>query len=185
MPILSRSGALACLGAALLGWGTAACAAAPRQRPIKGGDVDTGGGTLTAARKYLEGRWHLLTYDITPPGQPAIHLTPANGQGTLVYDEFGNLDIEIRVDDATARTLDRVGIQTTDGMLSEKGHAAVDLQQKTITFMLDSRQNFEANKGPIDLKKPRYWQVDGNILTLTTKGDDGKPVAVGRWEKMP
>ena len=38
---------------------TAGCSAAPRQRPVEGGPVDTGAGTLTSARKFLEGRWTL------------------------------------------------------------------------------------------------------------------------------
>jgi len=185
MPVLlSRARVLNCIGAALLGWGIVACAAGPRTRPIKGGDVDTGGGTLAAARRYLEGRWNLLTYDLTVPGQPAIHLTQANGTGLLTYDEFGNVEMEIRVDEATAKILDRGGIETANGVLSEKGHAAVDLQRKTLTFMMDSQPTFVRSTGPLALNRPRYWDVNGNILTLTTKGDDGKPLSVGRWQKQ-
>jgi hypothetical protein len=33
------------------------CAGAPIQKPIDVGPVATGGGSLTEARKYLEGRW--------------------------------------------------------------------------------------------------------------------------------
>jgi hypothetical protein len=33
------------------------------------------------------------------------------------------------------------------------------------------------------LNRPRYWEIDGNKLTLTTKGDDGEPTSIGRWEK--
>jgi hypothetical protein len=44
---------------------TAACAASPRQRPVSAGDVDTGANSLTAARKQLEGRWTLISLDIS------------------------------------------------------------------------------------------------------------------------
>jgi len=64
-----------------------ACTGAPRPRP-KGGPVDQGPGSVTAARKYLEGRWTLESFEVFPPGKPAVTLT---GQGTLLYDQFGNL----------------------------------------------------------------------------------------------
>src|SRR5262245_22906762 len=99
---LLRAGMLSLAGATLLG-GMVSCAAGPRTRPIKGADVDTGGGTLAQARRYLEGTWSLVSYEIMPPGQAPIQV---KGQGTLTYDEFSNLNMEIRVDDATGRMLD-------------------------------------------------------------------------------
>ena len=75
---------------------TAACAAKPIQKPIGLGEVDKGAGSLTAARQYLQGRWSLMSYQIFPAGQPPIQL---NGNGTLTYDEFGNMDIR-RLDQA-------------------------------------------------------------------------------------
>ena len=79
---------------ALAAAGAAGCSAAPRQRPVKGGDVDTGAGTLASARKYLEGRWTLESFQIYPPGKGPIAL---NGSGTLVYDDRSNLRMEIRL----------------------------------------------------------------------------------------
>jgi hypothetical protein len=52
----------------------AACAGGPRQRPVEGGPVDAGPGSLTAARKYLQGRWTLESFNVFPPGKPAITL---------------------------------------------------------------------------------------------------------------
>jgi len=40
-------------------------------------------------------------------------------------------------------------------------------------------------KGPLSYGQPRHWDVKGNVLTLTTKGDDGRAVAVGVWQKAP
>jgi hypothetical protein len=34
------------------------------------------------------------------------------------------------------------------------------------------------------VSRPRHWQVDGNVLTLTTKDDAGKPVSVSKWRKI-
>ena len=33
------------------------------------------------------------------------------------------------------------------------------------------------------MNRPRHWEVAGSLLTLTTRGDDGKPLSVGRWRK--
>ena len=73
----------------------AACTSAPRQRPVEMGPVAAGAGSLTAARTFLEGRWTLESFTIYPSGKPPI--TP-KGSGTLTYDEFGNLRMEIRAD---------------------------------------------------------------------------------------
>ena len=91
-----------CLAVFVLITATAACAAAPRERPIGLGPVDTGAGSLTAARKYLEGRWSLTSFDVYPPGGAPIRL---NGSGTLVYDAYSNLQMEIRTDQPTADLL--------------------------------------------------------------------------------
>jgi len=160
---------------------TASAPIAAEQR----GPVDKGPGTLAAARKYLEGRWDLQTYDIMPPGQATIHLTKQTGKGTLVYDDFGNLEMDIKVDEPTAKLLAAAGIQTKNGSLYSKGKTAVDLQGKTLRFILDGQPPAGAPSGPIALNKLRHWEVDGNMLTLTTKDDAGKVVSVGKWQKMP
>jgi hypothetical protein len=179
---LTRAGASIRICAVLVGLAGAACAAAPRQRPVKGGDVDTGPGTVAAARKYLEGVWTLLSYEIFPPRQPSIRL---NGQGTLSYDSYGNLKMEIRVDDAMAQSLERAGIPTAHGAISITGRTALDMQARTLTYLVDAQPSGMAGSGPLGLNRPRHWQVDGNVLTLTTNGDDGGTVSVGRWQKMP
>ena len=105
-----RSG-LSSLGIALCLTSLAGCHSAPSQRPMKAGPVDTGAGTLTQARKYLEGRWTLESFEVFPPGGPAITL---KGSGTLSYDEFSNLRIEIRADQASSDLLRAAGIEIRD-----------------------------------------------------------------------
>ena len=144
------------------------------------GPVDTGPGTLTAARKYLEGRWRLLTYEVRLPGKPPIIL---QNEGMLTYDAFGNLTIEVYVNPEQATTLAEGGIRTTKGMLRTSGKTAINLQERTLTFLVEGAPPLGAQAGPFALNRPRHWQVDGNVLTLTTKGDDGQPAAIGRWEK--
>jgi hypothetical protein len=144
------------------------------------GPVDKGPGTLTAARKYLEGRWTLLSYEIFPPGEKPVRL---EGKGTLFYDDFGNLEMDIRVDGKTALVLEGVGIPTTDGILTTKGRTVINLQGRTLVFVLEGQPAFGHPSGPLALNRPRHWQVEGDELTLTTKGDDGQPLSISRWKK--
>jgi hypothetical protein len=159
------------------------CAAAPRTKPLPTTRIDTSPTTVEAARKYLQGRWSLLSFEVFPPGRPAIRIV---GSGTLVYDDFGNLDMQIRVDDqATSEELRHAGISLVEGMISSAGRAVIDMQARTLTYILEGRGPLVPTSptGPLELGRPRYWEVHDNILTLTTRGNDGQPVAVGRWQK--
>jgi hypothetical protein len=77
------------------------------------------------------------------------------------------------------------GIPTENGSLYTKGKTAVDMQGRTLRFILEGQPPTSAPSGPIALNKLRHWQVDGNILTLTTKDEAGKVVSVGKWQKAP
>jgi hypothetical protein len=166
----------------LLLLGVAACAGGPRQRPVEGGPVDQGPGSVTAARKYLEGRWTLESFEVFPPGKPAVTLT---GQGTLLYDQFGNLRMEIRTDEASADLLRAAGIDIRDNLISTDGRAVVDMPNRTITYITRGEGFATPSSGPLALNRPRHWQVDANQLTLTTKDANGKALSVGRWRRMP
>ena len=155
------------------------CAAAPINKPIDVGPVASGSGSLTAARKYLEGRWTLESFEVHPPGKPVVML---KGQGTLSYDDFGNLAMEIRTDQATSDLLQAAGIEVQNGIISSRGRTAVDMQNRTLTYILEGQP---AGTGPLATSRPRYWQVDGNLLTLTTKDNAGNPASISKWRKNP
>ena len=155
------------------------CTGGPRTRPVVGGPVAAGTGSLTEARKYLEGEWILESFEVFPPGRPPISV---KGTGILIYDEFGNMRMELRTDQATGDALRPVGIDVRDGVMSTEGRTAVDLQNRTLTYVLEG-QPPAAPGGPLALNRPRHWEVAGSLLTLTTRGDDGKPLSVGRWRK--
>ena len=91
--------------------------------------------------------------------------------------------MNVKVDGDTALILEKVGIPTTDGVLTTKGRTVIDLQHQTLVFVLDGQPSFGAPSGPLALNRPRHWVVEGQVLTLTTKGDDGQPLSVSRWQK--
>jgi hypothetical protein len=173
-----RRGPTALLLMALAAGGATACGAAAGERPVEGGPVDTGPKTLTAARQYLEGRWSLESFQVYPPGQPPVTLA---GSGTLVYDDFGNLRMEIRADEKSADALRAAGIDIRDGLISTNGRTAVDLQNRTLTYVLEGQAPLV--RGPLGMHRPRHWVVEGDTLTLTTRDDAGQPLSVGRWKK--
>jgi hypothetical protein len=158
----------------------AACKGGPRLRPVSAGDVDTGAGSLTAARKFLEGRWSLESFEVFPPGGQPIRLT---GMGTLVYDEFGNLKMDIRTDEKTASALTKAGIDIRNGVLSSDGRTVVDLQNRTLTYIIQGQPAPGVAAGPLAANRPRHWEVVGDVLTLTTKDAKGEALSVGRWKK--
>jgi hypothetical protein len=113
------------------------------------------------------------------PGKPVVTL---KGQGTLTYDAFGNLAMEIRTDVATSDQLRAAGIDIRDGTISSSGRTAVDMQNRTLTYVIEGQP--VAGTGPLAASRPRYWQVEGTTLTLTTKDDAGNATSIGRWRKI-
>lgn len=158
------------------------CMGAPRQRPVQGGPVDQGPESIAAARKFLEGRWTLESFEVFPPGKPPITL---KGAGTLNYDEFGNLRIEIRADEKAADLLRAGGVELRDGTISSDGRTVVDMQNRTLTYILPGQTVGAAAAGPLAPSRPRHWEVKGDLLFLSTKDESGKPLSTGRWKKMP
>ncbi len=167
---------------AVLMAGAIACATgSPRQRPISAGPVETGAGTTTAARKFLEGRWILESFVVSPPGGKPITL---KGSGVLNYDDFGNLEMNVKADEASSDLLRAGGIVIPDGVISTSGRTAIDVPNKTLTYILDGQSSaMKTGGGPLSPNRPRHWEVSGEVLTLTIKDESGAPVAVSRWKK--
>ena len=174
--------ALGLVGLAVLLTSVGACAARDRERPLPTTRVESGSGTVAQARKYLEGRWILESFEVRQPGKPAVML---KGTGVLNYDDFGNLRMEIRADQETSDQLRAAGIVIRDGVISTDGRTAIDLQNRTLTYVLEGQPANVAGGGPLAANRPRHWEVTENELTLTTKDDAGAPVAISKWKKTP
>ena len=168
---------IALVGAVML---AASCTAAPRQRPLPIGAVNKGPGTVTQAREYLQGRWSLVSMELFPPNEPAIHVV---GSGQLVYDDFANMTVNLRVDEATARLFERIGIAAPNGVIATTGRTLVDMTSRTLSYTLEGQQAVRPATHPLDTNRPRYWEVDGKTLTLRTKDDSGKVISVAVWRK--
>ncbi len=70
--LFSMAGVWRAAGVAALLVAATACAGAPRQKPLPMGRVESGPGTLAEARKFLEGRWALESFEVRPPGKAPI-----------------------------------------------------------------------------------------------------------------
>ena len=168
------------MAVALLLTAAAACAAAPRTRPLPIGDIETGPGTVQGARKFLEGRWALESFEIRSADGKQV---PLKGSGVLDYDDFGNLRMEIRADQASSDVLRAAGVNIRDGVISTDGRTAIDLQNKTLTYFLEGQP--ATGSGPLAMNRPRHWEVTADQLTLTTRDDSGAPISVSRWKRRP
>lgn len=145
---------------------TAHCAASPSRRPLDLEPVATGAGTLAEARRSLEGVWTLVSFEVRPPGRPAV---PISATGRLTYDAYANLIMDVRADESAAQTLNDAGLVTTERRIAVKGRTGPDAAGPT--------------SGPLALSRPRHWQLADGVLTLTTHGDDGTPISVSRWKR--
>jgi hypothetical protein len=155
----------------------AGCTAAPRKRPVKMGDVNTGPGSLESVRRQLEGQWELVALEIIDASGKA---TKRNAAGHLSYDAYGNLGI-------TGRLLDTDQPQTSvSGMLAYTGRAVIDPPKSRIVLMdVQSKlPSSEAIPAEVAADKVRFYTIEGNMLTLTVK--DAAGVTTGRttWHKL-
>ncbi len=160
---------------------TAAYAAAPHQTQSPSQRTGSGGPTLAEARKFLQGRWALESFEVRPPGKAPIF---PKGSGVLNYDDIGNMRVEIRADEASSDLLRAAGINIRDGIISSDGRTVIDLQNKTITYFVEGqRSSLQTGGGPLAFNRPRHWEIAGDVLTLTTQDETGAPLSISRWKK--
>ena len=166
----------------------AACASRPRQTPLPTTPVNEGADTMSAVRKQLQGQWTLVSLNVTAEDgrQQAI-----DASGLLNSDAFGNLHIEYRMSDAGQKSLGALGIKTPNPVISTSGRVVIDPQKKLITYVGEDvkTQGFDPDlaarrANPFALERARFYEfgADG-MLTLTSRYDNGKDAAVGRWKK--
>src|SRR4029450_7135438 len=89
--------------------------------------------------------------------------------------------MDIRADQTSSDILRAAGVEIRDGVISSNGRTVVDMQNRTLTYILEGQT--PSATGPLAINRPRHWQVEGTLLTLTTQDEAGKPLSVGRWRK--
>jgi hypothetical protein len=83
------------------------------------------------------------------------------GQGTLSYDDFSNLSMELRTDVTTSDQAEGRGHRDSGWDHFDDRRTAVDMQNRTLTYMLEGQP--AGKQRSARASRPRYWQVDGNL----------------------
>jgi hypothetical protein len=151
----------------------AGCQSAPRVRPVKMGDVDTGTTSVEAVRRQLKGTWELVTLDLVADGRK----TPLTANGRLQYDEFGNMSMKGTVTGTE---------QIDEGLLNITGQVAIDPVAHTIRFRaIDANTPDERRIDPkLDAAHVRYYEFTPAGLTTSLKNANGATRAVATWKKV-
>jgi hypothetical protein len=154
------------------------CAPAPIYRPIKGGDVDTGAGSLESVREQLKGTWALLAYEVYDNGKP--RRLPA--QAEMTYDEFGNLKMHGQLKRASTTAAEPPPL-----LLNYSGRAVIDVKSHQLR-LLDVNENKEPLPGAIaDAVTPenvRRYDLKADTLALTVFDAKGQPTASSSWKRQ-
>ena len=157
---------------AVLGGLGAGCQSAPRARPVKMGDVETGAGSLESVRRQLEGKWALVRYEVVgPDGQVA----PLVGTGVLTYDAFGNVDLVARATSASGESLP----------ITMQGRVVIDTAGQFF-YLADVAGDAAGQRplpGQIAADKRRYYTFDGDELRLEIRDAAGKTTARSAWRR--
>ena len=169
----------------------ASCAPAnSRTRPLSTSPVSTSEGTTRSQRAALEGRWTLVSLDVTSPNGTKVD---PEATGEMVLDDFGNIRIEYRLSADGLRMLEGVGIKPPNPVISASGRVAIDTQNSRVTYMAPDSQarSFDADlaarrANPFALEHQREYAIDADgTLKLTSHYDDGRPATVSTWKKSP
>lgn len=149
------------------------CAAAPRQRPVKMGSVDTGSGSLEATRRQMEGRWTLSSLEVVDASGKR---RPVSATGQLTYDAYSNLTISGVIQEPALQ--DSLAIDFTGRVVldpAKKQYYPIDLTTE--------RPVSASAIAPVSPDKIRQYDITGDTLTVTYLDAAGKPTAVAVWKR--
>jgi hypothetical protein len=155
-----------------------ACASSrPRQRPVEGGAVEAGPGSLESVRRQLEGTWNLMSAEV----MSAVGVkTTLKASAVLTYDAYGNLSLKGDFEDPAATAEQKATLNFT-------GRAVIDTQRQVLR-LLDLQQSegeFAALPADLAAGRERAYAFSGDLLTLTVKDAKGRVTAVNTWRKQP
>ena len=147
----------------------------PMNKPVALGG-DSGSGAIENVRAQLMGTWELTGLEMVPPKGGAR--VPVKATGSMVYDQFGNLEISARTNDpaapVAAREVDR---------LSFKGRAVVDVVNKELKLM-----DLKGNVNPDEIISPdlrrKYEFGASDTLKLSAFDASGTVTAITSWHRV-
>jgi len=173
---------LALVAAAVMA--AAACTPGPLSSPKVAAPGGSGGGgalnndspsgDIEATRRLLSGTWTLVGLQYAPTGGK---LANVKANGTLVYDDFGNLTIDAHTTDPNAPVAAR-----EVNMMSFKGRAVVDPVKGELKMMAVT-----GNVNPDEVLSPewrRRYEVTPTTLKLTSFNEKGDVTAVSTWHRV-
>jgi hypothetical protein len=155
----------------------AACATSrPRQRPIEGGAVSAGPGSLEAVRRQLEGSWALVSADVVSPAGERLTV---RATAVLTYDAYGNFAMKGELDDPAATAEQKAALNFT-------GRAVIDTQRQVLRLLDVQQSEGEFMKLPAEMaaQRERAFAFAGELLTLTVKDAKGRVTAVNTWRRQ-
>jgi len=154
-----------------------ACASSrPRQRPIEGGAVNAGPGSLEAVRRQLEGSWDLVSAEVV---SAAGARQTMKAKAVLTYDAYGNLSLKGAYEDpgATAE-------QTA--ALNFSGRAVIDTTRQVLRLLDVKQSEGELATLPPEMlaRRERAYAFEGDQLKLTVKDSNGRVTAINTWRRQ-
>jgi hypothetical protein len=146
---------------------------ADRKSPAKAGEVAAGSNTLEGVRRQLEGTWEMTSLEVVDSTGKS---TPVTAGGKMTYDAYGNFDLAIQLDPATAAKLG-----ANASALSVKGRAVIDVANSSFRVMDVSGEG--AAPRPDAVARVRHYAFEGDVLTLSTRDAAGKIASASRWTR--
>ena len=140
----------------------------------QGGDVATGVGTLEGVRRQLEGKWELTALQIMDATGKAV---PVAATGRMAYDAYGNFDLDLEVTDAAAAK----SLGSQNAITDLKGRAVIDAAKGSLR--VQDAVPAGGGAAPDNIERVRFYQFQGDTLTLTAKDATGRVTGVTAWKR--
>jgi hypothetical protein len=154
-----------------------ACAAKPREMPLRTDRVEEGAGTLESVRRQLEGTWDLQSFETYPaPGKTVTQ----KARAVLTYDAYGNMTIDGRLEqagDASPAAASRAA-----EFLSYKGRIVIDVASQQLR-VVGAEGDTAKLPAEASTNLARKYAFQGDVLTLSMVDPKGQTTARTTWKK--
>jgi hypothetical protein len=152
-----------------------ACSAAPRQRPVKMGDVETGTGSLESTRRQFEGTWDLVSFETYPESGKKV---TQQATAVLTYDAYGNMEINGRL------TQPGQTAAQAASLLTYKGKVVIDVEKRQLR-VVNPQGDQKQLPAEASTALARQYSFANDMLTLSMVDTAGRPTASATWKKRP